>query len=65
MYVDGVYLYVSEVMVGIDEKSFSSAFLVSTVFFVITLVTAIVDIFLPQVKSKEKVEETKEEAVNE
>ena len=58
-YIYAIYYYVSVVMVGIDLDHFSNEFIVTTTFFVITLVLALVNMFLPQAKAKEITEEAK------
>ena len=52
-YVQGVYLYVSEVFVGIDEHEFSPRFILCTILFAITLIGGTANCFLRQEKAKE------------
>ena len=49
-FVQAIYQYVSIVLNKIDLSSFSAAFILTVVFFALTLVTSIVGIFLKQVK---------------
>ncbi len=51
-YVMGIYLYVSEVFVGIDEHEFSARFILCTILFTITLVCGTANCFFKQAKEE-------------
>ena len=59
-YVKGMYLYVSEVMVGIDEYEYSARFILCTILVIINVVASFVNCFFKQVK-----DEVKEEVAHE
>lgn len=53
-YINGIYFYVSIVMVGIQASTFNWQFQLCTVIFVALLVVNVVNVFLKQVKEKEE-----------
>ena len=50
LFVYYVYFYVSVVLVGIQATNFSSGFIASVVFFALTMVAAIANVFCKQTK---------------
>lgn len=51
LYIYYIYFFVSSVLVGIQFRAgFPPEFIVNAVFYVLTLVTCVVNVFLPQVK---------------
>ena len=52
-YIYAVYYYVSVVLVGIDLDHFSAQFIITTIFFLLSFIVGVVNVFLPQVKEEE------------
>lgn len=61
-YVRHIYSYVQVVVAGVDIASFSSNFILSTVFISIAFVLSIVSVFLPQCKPSENTQSSLKEA---
>lgn len=54
LFVYYVYFYVSVVLVGIQATSFSSGFIASVVFFALTIVACVADVFCRQTAKTEQ-----------
>ncbi len=63
-YIRHIYSYVQVVLFGVDIASFSSNFILSTVFISIAFVFSLVALFLPQTKEKNETENMKAEKEN-
>lgn len=64
LFVSSIYLYVSEVMVGIDyEKALVTPFIAVTILYALTFVGALVNCWFPQLKKVETPAEEKSEEV--
>lgn len=51
-YIYYIYFHVSVVLVGIQSAGFPPEFFVNAVFFVLTLIVSVVNVYMPQTKAK-------------